>query len=115
MLIQKIKDFFKKNGLYIIIGLLTLIVVLMSISRKKNIQDITKKVENLLDKTKDKITDININQSKNEIEKNIKLEQNELKKKDYESRLQIITTITDRKRRLKKLIEFNKSIEVNFK
>lgn len=112
---EKIKLFLKKYGLFIAVGVLSilgLLVFFFKFFHKKSMKNLEEKIDNIIVSTKEKILDTDIKKTEIEIKKNIKLEAAEKDKKDFESRLQIINGITDRKRRLKKLIELNKSIEV---
>lgn len=112
---KKIKLFFQKYGLYFAIGFLFLILILVFIFKffhKKSMKNIEEKINKTIEKAKEHIVETDIKKVEIDIRKNIKLEELEKDKKDFESRLQIINGISDRKRRLKKLIELNKSIEV---
>lgn len=117
MTMEKIKIFLKSNLLKIVLGLfvvIALVIMLLNVFFPKKVSTkITEKVDDAYDYIKDKQKDYEIQKNKIDIEKKIKIQASEEKKHALESHYDVITKIPDRKKRLEKMIEFNKSIKVN--
>ena len=116
-MVERIKLFIKTHLLFVVIACAFvfsfLIMFLLGIfSSKKVYTKVTQKVDNVIDKASNKINDYDSRVQEIKIIKKIEENKVEEKKKILESELKLVKNISDRKKRLKKLIELNKSIEV---
>lgn len=114
-MLSKVFLYFKKYGLFILIGIICFIAIICAIFsfiNKRAVNKVAEKTEEVIDKTLSQITQASIEIKEIDIKKNIKLEQNEVKKKIFENQMAEISKIEDKYYRLESLIDLNKSIKV---
>lgn len=116
-MLERIKIFAKKNSLIIIATLISIIVLFVMIflgvfAPKKVYTKVTQKVDNTLDKVSNTINEYDTKVQEIKITKKIEEQKAEEQKNKLEAELNVIKNISDREKRLKRLIQFNKSIEV---
>jgi hypothetical protein len=114
--LSKTKLFFQKYGLLIFLILfLVASVVFIFISLfggHKSLATVSKKIDVIVDKGTEKIKDIEVKQIQIEVEKNIKLENIEEKRKEFKDQLEEIKSIPEVEARRHAMIKLNKSIKV---
>jgi len=117
-MVEKVKNLFSKYGILAYTGLIVLlsiiIIIICSIVSmgKFDLKKVENKVDNIIEKSKDKISDIKIKEVSNDIEKKVALEKEEEKREEITKKIQDITIISSKKKRIEELIKLNKSIEV---
>ena len=118
-MIEKVKSFFKKTGWYgisVVLILLAIPVVLLInvfTAGKYDTNKITKKIDGILDKSKDKLAEIKAKEVTLEIEKKISLEAASEEKNKLIRKLELTKNISDKRKRVEDLIALNNSIEVD--
>jgi len=117
-MVDKVKRFFKKYGIiaYTIVTLAIAVVVLLVVcvvsAGRFDLKKITDKLDVVIDSSRDKLTDIKIDEVSVKIEKKVALEQATKEKEVLIKKYTIVKAITDKKKRVDALIALNKSIEV---
>lgn len=117
-MIEKVKLFFQKYGIIgiTIVVMAVTIIVMIAISiftaGRYNLTKITKHLDVILDKSKDKISEIKAKEITLEIEKKVKMTENVKEKETLEYKLKVVNSASDKKKRVEMLIALNKSIEV---
>jgi uncharacterized membrane protein YgaE (UPF0421/DUF939 family) len=114
---EKFKIFLKKNSLKLILFGIGFVLFLIIIFRaffdsNKKIKEVEKKVSATIEKVQEKVMNLDIKKQTLDIQNKIDLEKVDNKKNNLEKNLDVIVAIPDRKKRMQKLIEFNKSIKV---
>lgn len=117
-MIEKVKLFFQKNGVIgitvVVMAVAILVMIAISIftAGRYNLAKITKHLDVILDKSKDKVAEIKAKEITLEIEKKVKMTENIKEKETLEYRLKVINAASDKRKRVEMLILLNKSIEV---
>lgn len=116
-MLERIKIFISKNSLLIVASLISIVVFFIMIllgvfTPKKVYTKVTQKIDNTLDKISDKVNEYDSKVQEIKITKKIEQQKAEEEKNKLETELNNIKNISDREKRLKRLIQFNKSIEV---
>lgn len=117
-MIEKVKLFFKKFGVIgitatiMIVAIVVMIMISILTAGRYNLAKITKHLDVILDKSKDKLSDIKAKEVTLEIEKKVKMTENIREKEKLEKKLEIVNAISDKKKRIDTLIKLNNSIEI---
>lgn len=117
-MIEKVKLFFQKYGIIgitvVVMAVAILVMIGISIftAGRYNLTKITKHLDVILDKSKDKISDIKAKEITLEIEKKVKMTENVKEKDNLEHKLKMVNAVSDKKKRVDMLISLNKSIEI---
>lgn len=117
-MIEKIKLFIKKYGIMgitlvvIVLGIVALSIFSLLSFGRFDLKKITEKLDKVIDKSKDKLHDIEIKKVELDITKKVELEKAKETRDELVKKHEEIKTIPDKKKRIDELIKFNKSIEV---
>ena len=117
-MIEKVKSLFKKFGWYGVAVALTVIaipvVLLINLfsAGKYDANKITKKLDVIIDKSKDKLAEIKAKEVVLEIEKKISLEAAVEEKAQLIRKLELTKNIPNKRKRVEDLIALNQSIEI---
>lgn len=117
-MVDKVKLFFQKYGIIgitaVIVAIAAIIMIFISIftAGRYNLSKIREHLDVILDKSKDKLSDIKAKEISIKIEEKMEKAATINEKEKLERQLKIVNAVSDKKKRIDMLISLNKSIDI---